>query len=129
MTGRAPLTALPQARQHFQPAVAIRGLQSHFDLIVAHRLHGIVADAAVGAASIKACLGQPNLHFPNFGKRQRALGAREWLDERWPAQNAVTEMADRKRIAHRGVVTTDRVKIWTQQKTRAPRYWRPQFRG
>ncbi len=67
------LVSLPQPRQHLQPAVTVGGQQSHFGLIVLHRLHGVVADAAVGAAGVEAGLGQSRLHLLHFGKCQRAL--------------------------------------------------------
>ena len=63
MTGKQS-AALPQPRQHLQPAIAVGGLQPRLHLIIPDRLHGVVADAAVGAAGVEAGLGQPRPAFP-----------------------------------------------------------------
>src|SRR6185436_156110 len=53
------LVSLPQPRQYFQSAVTVGGQQSHPGLIILYRFHGVVADAAVGAAGVETGLGQP----------------------------------------------------------------------
>ena len=58
----------------------------------AHRLHGVGADAAVGAVGVEAERGEPALDFLDLGQRRRALAAGEFLHERRAAQNAVAEM-------------------------------------
>ena len=123
------LTALPQPRQHLQPAITVGGQQPHLGLIILHGLHGVVADAAVGAAGVEAGLGQPRLHLLHFGQRQRALGAGERLDEGRRAQNAVAEMADRQRVVHRRIVALHRVEIRPQQERRAARDRHPHLRA
>ena len=72
-----PSTPLPQLRQHLQPAVAIGGRDPGALLEILDRLHGVVADAAVGAAGIKAGLGQTRLHLLHLGEREHALRAGE----------------------------------------------------
>src|SRR5579872_3644550 len=85
-------TTLSQSCQHFQSAIAVGWRQSNLGLIIPHGLHGVIADPAVGAAGVKAGLGQARLQFLDLGQRQRALGAGERLDERRSTENAVTEM-------------------------------------
>ena len=71
------LPALPQPRQHLQPAITVGGQQPHLGLIILHRLHGVVADAAVGAAGVEAGFCQPRLHLLHLGEasaRARSRG-------------------------------------------------------
>src|SRR5665213_1910495 len=110
------LIPLPQPRQHLQAAVTVRRRDAHFGLVIPDCRHGVVADAAVGAAGVKTSFGQAGLHFLNLGERQRAFGAGERLDQRWAAENSVAEMADRQRIVHGGIVAAYRIEIRTEQE-------------
>src|SRR6185295_4686260 len=56
-----------QPRQHFEPGIAVGGLDPDLLLIGAHRLHGVGADAAIGAAGVVARFGQPLLQFLQLG--------------------------------------------------------------
>src|SRR5947199_4293891 len=87
------LPALPQPRQHLQSAIPVGGQQSNLGLIILHGLHGVVADAAVGAAGVEAGLCQSRLDLLHLGERQRAFGAGEGMNERRCAEDAVAEMA------------------------------------
>src|SRR5262249_49345469 len=97
-------STLPQSRQHFQAAIAVGGHEPSLDLEILDGLHRVVADPAIGAAGIEACLGQARLHLLHLAERQRTLRARERLDEWRAAEDAVAEMNDRKRVVHRRVV-------------------------
>ena len=55
--------------------IAVGRIHADLALIVADGKHGVVADAAVGAAGIEAELGQAALNFLDFGERRRALAA------------------------------------------------------
>ena len=70
------LSSLAQPRQHLQSGIAVGGQSPSRGLKILHRLHGVVADAAVGAAGIEAGLGQSGLDLLHFGERQRALASR-----------------------------------------------------
>src|SRR5581483_1198996 len=129
ITNSLALVALPQSREHFQATIAVGREQAHLGLIILHRLHGVVADAAVGAARIEACIGEPGLQLLNLSKRQRALGAGEGLDEGRPTEDAVTEMTDRERIAHGGIVAAHRIEIRPEQEAGAARHRRPELCG
>src|SRR3954447_7879203 len=103
--------ALPQLCQHLQAAITIGGADAGLCLEAADRLHGVIADAAVGAAGVEAGCGQALLHLLHFGESQRALRTREGLDEGRSAEDAIAEMADRERVAHRGIVALHRVEV------------------
>src|SRR5579859_7410982 len=123
------LRTLPQPRQHFQAAIAIGRCDPRLDLKVPDRLHGVVAGAAVGAAGIEAGPGEARLHLLDFGKRQRALRAREWLEERRSTQDAVAEMDDGERIIHRWIIAPHRIEVWSQQERRPAWHRRPEPRA
>src|SRR6267378_5401698 len=123
------LRPLPQPRQHLQSAVTVGGQQPHLGLIIPDRLHGVVADAAVGTAGVEARLGETDLHFLHFGECQRALRTWERLDERRCAENAVAEMTDRQRVIHRWIVTAHGVEIRPQQEGWSALHRHPHLRG
>src|SRR6267378_1185594 len=123
------LRPLPQPRQHLQSAVTVGGQQPHLGLIIPDRLHGVVADAAIGAAGVEAGLGETHLHFLHFGECQRALRTWERLDERRCAENAVAEMTDRQRVIHRWIVTAHGVEIRPQQEGWSALHRHPHLRG
>ena len=92
-----------------------------------HGDHGVVADAAVGAAGIEAERGQALLDFLHFGERRRALAAGEWLHERSAAHDAVAEMHDRQRVVHRRIVGAHGIEVRPEQESRAARHRHPQL--
>src|SRR5882672_8494552 len=110
-------TALPQPCQHLQPAVTVRGQQPHPGLIIPDRLHGVIADPAVGATGVETGFCQPGLHFLHLGERQRTFRAREGLDEGRRPQNAIAEMADCQCVVHRRVVTAHSIEIRAEQES------------
>src|SRR5258708_22623742 len=123
------LSALPQPRQHLQSAVTVSGQQPHLGLIIPDRLHGVVADAAVGTAGVEARLGETDLHFLHFGACQRALRTWERLDERRCAENAVAEMTARQRVIHRWIVTAHGVESRPQQEGWSALHRHPHLRS
>src|SRR5215469_279423 len=64
---------LPQPLQHFETTITVGRRDPDLGLEILDRLHGVVADASVGAAGIEAGLGEPRLHLLHFGQRQRTL--------------------------------------------------------
>ena len=83
---------LTQARQKLQASIAIGGLHADLALKVADREHGVVADPAIGATGVETERGEALLDFLHLGERGRALlGAREGLDERSAAADAIAE--------------------------------------
>src|ERR1700693_5109811 len=87
--------ALAQLGQDLETGIAVGGRNARFSLKIAHRALGVAADAAVPAVGVKAERGQAALQFLHFGEAERALAARERLDEGAPATDAVGEVDDR----------------------------------
>src|SRR5712691_11031863 len=109
---------LAQPRQHLQAGVTVGGREAGFALKIAHRQHGLAADAAVGAVGIEARGGEAALDLLHLGQGRRALAAGERLHERAEAADAVAEMDDGKRVVERGIVGFYGEKILGEQKGR-----------
>ena len=88
----------PQFGEDFEAGVAVGGDEAGLGLELAHRDHGVAADAAIGAAGVEALCGQAALRFLDFFEREDALAAYERLREGWFAADAVAEVHDGQRV-------------------------------
>src|SRR5260370_19660702 len=81
--------ALTQPRQELDAGVAVGGLHADLALEFLDRGHGVVADAAIGAAGVETKGGEALLDLLHFGERRRALAAGEGLRQRPGAHDAI----------------------------------------
>src|SRR5208282_313053 len=126
-SSRASSRALAQPGEQAHSGIAVGRLHADLALEILHREHGVVTDAAVGAAGVVAERGEPALDFLDFGQRRGRLAAREFLYKRSAAEAAIAEMHQRQRVVHRRIVAADGKEIRTQQEGRSARHRHPGF--
>src|SRR5581483_2914207 len=118
--------SLPQPRQHLEPGITIGRVHAGLGLEIAHRAHGVRADAAIDAVDLEALLLQVALDLLNFGERRRALAAGELLVEWATAADEIAEMHQSERVARGRIVRAHGEEVLSDQERRAAWHRQPQ---
>src|SRR5215831_21415371 len=110
--------ALTQPPQDLETGITVGGRNANFSLELLHRTLGIATDPAIAAVGVEAECGEAALQLLYLGKRHQPLAARERMDERAVAADAVGEMHHGEAVGKRRVIAHHGGKILPDQKSR-----------
>src|SRR6185312_14455723 len=107
---------LSEPRQHLQTGIAVGRLHADFLLEAEDGAQRVRAGAAVNAVGLETAFVQSTLDLLDLGQGRHTFAAGELAAKRRIAADQIAEMAERQRVAGRGIIGAHGVEVLPDQK-------------